>query len=64
MRDEGCDVDKLFAGEVPAALRLDLVFDMEGGAGAVIGGEGPGDHVGTTCLKWSLYGFDAKMRQL
>lgn len=50
MRDEGCDVDKLFAGEVPAALRLDLVFDMEGGAGAVIGGEGPGDHVGTCVL--------------
>jgi len=42
--------DELFAGEVPAALRLDLVFDVEGGdAGAVVG-EGPGDHVGACVL--------------
>lgn len=47
---EGCDVDELFAGEVPAALRLDLVFDVEGGdAGAVVG-EGPGDHAGACVL--------------
>jgi len=48
---EGCDVDELFAGEVPVVFHLDLVFDMEGGnASMVVEGVGLGDHVGPRVL--------------